>query len=356
MAEKNKALADLRLQEPVPPNEPVIVFGDPTIEGIHWLYTNGTPSKYLCADEGGQVSGGYSMSAEKKLYSITTYSKWWDGAAIPRLRRGDGFSILYNRRLSAHLMMQDKVARTFFNDPDMTDQGLRSRFLISYPKSLEGERPYKSCDITTLPEMAAYFEQLKNILGRPLPLKIDEKTGLELNELEPRTIYFDPDTQQAWIEIYNEIEKQSGPGREFETIPGFAGKAPNHLIRLAGIMALFEDVNRESIPVEYIGRAMQLIEYYLNERLRIVKISEPDLNLENAKKLLEWIQQKRLKILTLPDVYQRGPSRFRTKMQASKVVQVLEDHLWIKRMDNGGVSEFTHKKNANAWRVIDGKI
>ncbi len=356
LAEKNKALFDLRQKEPVPPNEPVIMFGDPTIEGIHWLYTNGTPSKYLCADEGGQVSGGHSMSAEKKLYSITTYSKWWDGAPIPRLRRGDGFSILYNRRLSAHLMMQDKVARTFLNDSEMTDQGLRSRFLISYPKSLEGKRLYNATDITRLPDMVTYFNQLESILDIPLPLKTDEETSLELNELEPRTICLDSEACQMWVELYNEIEKKSGPGRDFESISGFAGKAPNHLIRLAGIMALFEDVHRKTIPVEYIGRASELIEYYLNERLRIVKISEPDQDLENAKVLLKWIQKKGLKVLTLPDVYQRGPSRFRTKNQASKVIQVLESHLWIERINDGGVSEITQKKNADAWRLIDGEV
>ncbi|MCP3933368.1 MAG: DUF3987 domain-containing protein, partial [Bacteroidetes bacterium] len=62
LSEKNEILAELRKNEPIPPHEPLILFSDPTIEGIHNLFLNGTPSKYLCADEGGQVSGGHSMT------------------------------------------------------------------------------------------------------------------------------------------------------------------------------------------------------------------------------------------------------------------------------------------------------
>ena len=356
LSEKNDALAVLRKNQPLPPHEPLIVFSDPTTQGIHGLFMNGTPSKYLCADEGGQVSGGHSMKPEEKTYTATTFSKWWDGAPIDRVRGGDGSSILYGRRLSMHLMMQDKIAAAFFNDEVMRNQGLLSRFLCSFPISLTGHRFYQEYNVSDTVEMLNFYNRVQRILDEPLPLRTDEKTGLALNELEPRTIYLEDNAKKAWIVAYEAIETESGKGRTFESIEGFAGKASNHIIRLAGIMAMFDDITRESVPKEYIDNAIILMEYYLNERMRLTRMAEPNLSLEHAKKLLRWIQEKKLKTVTLPDVYQFGPNRFRNKKQAQDVIRVLEEHFWLVRLKVGGTSEISSKKSNDIWQVNDGEI
>jgi len=356
LSEKNEALAELRKQEPKAPHEPLIMFSDPTTQGIHGLFLNGTPSKYLCADEGGQVSGGHSMKAEEKTYTATTFSKWWDGAPIDRVRGGDGSSVLYGRRLSMHLMMQDKIAAEFFNDDVLRNQGYMSRNLIIYPESLAGQRHYQSYNVADTPEMKKFYEQVQKILETPLPLKIDEDSGLTINELEPRIIYLENDAKTAWVNAYEAIESESGKDRKFESIEGFAGKASNHIIRLAGIMALFDDINRKSIPKRYINNAVELMEYYLNERLRLTKMAEPNHGIEQAKTLLKWIQKKGLKVITLPDVYQLGPSRFRNKQQAQDSIGILINHFWLSMIDGGGISEITGKKSNNIWSINHGKI
>jgi len=354
-SDKSKALAELRKDEPIAPHEPLIMFSDPTIEGIHGLFLNGTPSKFLCADEGGQVSGGHSMTAEKKVYTATTYSKYWDGAPIDRVRGGDGSSVLYGRRLAMHLMMQDQIAAEFFNDPIMRNQGLMSRFLISSPGSLKGSRHYKAYNVAETSGMMTFYEQIKRSLDTPLPLRVDQDTEEKTNELEPRTIFLDDDAKDTWILAYEEIEAESGPGGLFEQIEGFAGKAANHIVRLSGIMALLDDIDRKTIPMEYVGKAINLIMYYLNERLRLAKMSEPNQALEQAKTLLGWIQEKGLKIVTLPDVYQNGPSRFRTKKQAQDSIDVLVNHNWLFHAGSQ-TSEISGKKSNDTWSVNDAKI
>lgn len=356
LSEKNASLEELRKHEPIAPYEPLIIFSDPTVEGIHSLFLRGTPSKYLCADEGGQVSGGHSMTTEKKTYTATTYSKYWDGAPIDRVRGGDGSSVLYGRRLSIHLMMQDKIAAEFFNDEIMRNQGLLSRFLCSFPESLAGQRHYQPWDVSDTPEMQRYYQQIQRNLSEPLPLRVDEKTGDLLNELEPRTVTLEDNAKQAWINAYEVIEAGSGKGRVFESIEGFAGKANNHIVRLAGIMALFDDTTRKTIPKGYVDNAIILMEYYLNERLRLTKMAEPNLSLEQAKTLLNWITDKGLKNVTLPDVYQLGPSHFRNKKQAQDSILILEAHSWLMKVKEGGLSELTGKKSNDTWRVNDGKI
>ena len=356
LSDKNEALAELRKHEPIAPHEPLILFSDPTIEGIHGLFLNGTPSKYLCADEGGQVSGGHSMTTEKKTYTATTFSKWWDGAPIDRVRGGDGSSVLYGRRLSMHLMMQDKIAAEFFNDEVMRNQGLMSRFLIAYPESLTGHRHYQAYNVSDSLEMIRFYEQVQKIIETPFPLRMDENTDLATNELDQKTIYLEDDAKRAWVAAYESIEIESGKGCLFESIEGFAGKAANHIIRLAGIMAMFDDINRKSISKEYIDNAVVLMEYYLNERLRLTKIAEPNIELEQAKILLKWIQEKGLKVVTLPDVYQNGPSRFRNKKQAESTIIILVNHCWLTEIEGGGISEISGKKSNNIWRVNHAEI
>jgi len=355
LTEKNDALSELRRTMPKPPYVPLMVFSDPTVQGIHKMFEAGTPSKYLCADEGGQISGGHSMRAEEKTYTATIYSKYWDGAPIPRVRGGDGVSVLYGVRLSMHLMMQDKVAAAFFNDDVMRDQGLISRFLITYPLSLTGTRRYIETNVSEAPGMWAFYERIREILSAPLPLRIDEESGEALNELEPRTIYLDEDAKRLWIEAYGDIEAASGKGRPFESIEGFAGKSANHMIRLAGVMAMFDDIDRKTIPKQYMENAIALIEYYLNERMRVSGMAAPNLEIENAKTLLSWIQERGLQVVTLPDVYQFGPNRFRHKSQAEAVARTLENHRWL-IPTSGVTSDLSNKKSNNAWMVNNAEI
>jgi len=204
--------------------------------------------------------------------------------------------------------------------------------------------------------MQRYYQQIQRNLEEPLPLREDEKTGEFLNELEPRIITLDGDAKQAWIQAYEAIEAESGKGREFESIEGFAGKASNHIIRLAGIMALFDDITCLTIARPYIENAIILMEYYLNERLRLTKMAEPNFELEQAKTLLKWVQDKGLKVVTLPDIYQLGPNRIRNKNQAQTSVRILENHHWLLKKGDGGTSELTDKKSKEAYEVNHGEI
>jgi len=354
MQDKTDQLVVLQKEEPEQPYDPQVVLSDSTIEGLHKLFLKGTPSKFLCADEGGQFAGGYSMSAEKKKYTATIYSKYWDGAEINQVRSGDGSSILYGKRLSMLLMMQDKIAADFFNDETMRNQGLISRFLCAYPESLKGKRQYQEKDVSICEEMTAFYTKVQENLDVPMPLKINEKTGRKLNEVAPRTICLENNAKQAWISIYNEIESESGAGGQFESIEGFAGKAAAHILRLAGIIALFEDITRETVPLKYMENAIYLMRYYLKERLRISAMAEPDMEIEKAKKLLKWIQKKGLKVVTLPDVYGSGPRACRSSKKARASVKILEEHFWLTSKTEGGVSEFDGRKSNNAWTVNNG--
>jgi hypothetical protein len=299
----------------------------------------------LFADEGGLFTGGFSMSAEKMLYSAAGYSKFWDGSRVDRIRAGSEMEGLYGRRLTMHLMMQEQPAAEFFNNELLVNQGFMSRVFVACPGSLIGTRHYNTTDPNQTPEMQRFNDHIAALLEKDLPLKQDKKTGRVLNELEPRKIQLLQDAKALWVLVYEAIESESGNGSLFETIPGFAGKAAEHCLRLAGIMAVFENPDTRTVNKDQIKRASDLITYYLNERARIKAMSAPDLALIRAQELLAWLKDRKAETVILKEVYQKGPSKLRTADEARAAIKTLEDHFWLIP---------TVKKNE--WRLQDAEV
>ena len=134
--------ADLAALGPQPerPLEPVLICGDPTVEGLIKLLGRGQPTAGMFSAEGGQFIGGHGMAVEHKLKTASTLSELWDGRVIRRVRAGDDTLILPGRRVSAHLMAQPDVAAMLLSDPLLAEQGLLSRVEVLAPESTAGTR------------------------------------------------------------------------------------------------------------------------------------------------------------------------------------------------------------------------
>ncbi len=113
---------------------------DPTIQGSARKFAEGQPSLGIFSDEAGQFLGGYAMKSENKQHTLAALNDAWQGNPIRRTLGGKGSSVLYGRRLSAHLMIQPIVARIFMSDRLAGDTGSLPRFLICEPASTIGTR------------------------------------------------------------------------------------------------------------------------------------------------------------------------------------------------------------------------
>ncbi len=108
--DRTAATADLDALglEPKPPVLPTVIVSDPTVEGVHKLFATGKMSLGMFSDEGGQFLGGFGMSKDNRLKTISTLSSLWDGTPINRTRAGDETTTLFGRRFTVHLMVQPK--------------------------------------------------------------------------------------------------------------------------------------------------------------------------------------------------------------------------------------------------------
>lgn len=339
---EKKAALDGLGDPPEPPLLPNLLAADPTSEGLFKLFANGQPSLGLFSDEGALFIGGAALMRDARLRTIGALSKLWDGRPLDRVRSGDGASVLFDRRLSLHLMMQPLVAAELFSDPIFADQGFLSRVLCAWPETTAGTRRYRSEDASQDPAIRRYWDVLKALLERPYPLREGTR-----NELMPRLLPLADPAKAAWIQYCDAIEAQLGSGQPLEPIRGFANKAAEHAARIAGVLAVIENQAATVIELPQVQAGIALMDYYLTEMLRIQETGAVDPDIRLAERLLDWARGYEAIYPRL--ICQYGPNAIREAETAKRLCRLLENHGWLTKIEGGAVLEGVHRRNV--WRV-----
>ena len=309
-------------QRPTAPVMPLFIVSEPSTEAIQRQLIIGLPSIGLVNDEGGQFLGGYAMSAEKRLGTLTTLSRLWDRGEFDRVRIGDGSGSYYGRRLTLHLMVQPAVASSLLADPLAREQGFLARCLVSFPQSTAGQRRYTETDIAQTPAYRAYTQRMTALLDQAWPLYAE-------NELDPPLIALTPSAKSTWVAIYNDIERGLGANGRLAPVRSLASKAPEHIARLAGTSAVFD--GDAQIDSSHIDRAAKLMQHYLAEALRLWGAGQVTAELKLAQEVLNWLRDKMGpgRVIPMADIYRKGPPAIRSAGTARKVLHVLVQHGWV---------------------------
>lgn len=328
LKEKKDALMHLG-PPPESPISPIMIVDEPTYEGMIKAFVNGWPSVGLFNDDAGQFIGGHAMNKENQLKTLAGFSKLWDGATITRTRAGDGNYALYGRRFSLHLMIQPVVSSILFKNDLFTQQGFLNRCLCAFPESEIGNRKYKGINLNEADELIQYSRMMVQILETDLPLTDGTK-----NELNPRKISMNAKAKAEWERFVNHVEKLCKPGEHFSPAMGFVSKAGEHLGRIAGVLALTENLDAGEIKIEPVEAGIALVEYYISDKLRLgaLSMSHPDLLL--AEKLLEWSLIRNKPIYPVL-VYTFGPRPIRNKATAERIIKILLDHGQFRQIRSG---------------------
>ncbi|MEX0279585.1 MAG: YfjI family protein, partial [Arenibacterium sp.] len=330
------AEADLRNLgvPPTAPISPIRKTSEPTLEGLIKLFQTGQPSLGLFSDEGGGFLGGHAMNSDNRLKTVAGLSKCWGGDPIDRVRAGDGASILYGRRLAMHLMVQPVAARPLLSDPVANGQGFLARFLITEPPSAIGTRLGDTgarCGGAAIDAVSARINQ---ILLAQLPTK-DESP----QELEPRTLPLSQKARQLLFGYYQATEQAQAPGGELEQVRAFASKSPEQAARIAGVLALWSNLEAPEVTGPQMSDAIEIAQFYLGEAKRLSEAATVSAETERADALRWWILESWPKIAAnigrdkqniLPsDVVQYGPGSMREAATVRKLMVTLAAHGWL---------------------------
>jgi hypothetical protein len=214
---KNAAL-DALGPEPVAPLSHLMTADEVSFEAVIKKMLTGQPTFGLWTDEGGQFFGGYSMKDDNKVSTISNLSKLWDGSSITRIRAtNDETSVLKNRRLSGHWMIQPTLACKIFRDKESRGQGMLARMLICYPTTTRGTRLFRPDDAKTVQDIAAFEDHILAILRRPLPLVEGTR-----NELEPPLLGMSDGAQSVWKAFHDYVEVEQAPDRQLSSLSDWA--------------------------------------------------------------------------------------------------------------------------------------
>ena len=319
-------------QRPTAPVMPLFIVSEPSTEAIQRQLIIGLPSIGLVNDEGGQFLGGYAMSAEKRLGTLTTLSRLWDRGEFDRVRIGDGSGSYYGRRLTLHLMVQPAVASSLLADPLAREQGFLARCLVSFPQSTAGQRRYTETDIAQTPAYRAYTQRMTALLDQAWPLSAE-------NELDPPLIALTPSAKSTWVAIYNDIERGLGANGRLAPVRSLASKAPEHIARLAGTFAVFD--GDAQIDSSHVDRAAKLMQHYLAEALRLWGAGQVTAELKLAQEVLNWLRDKMGpgRVIPMADIYRKGPPAIRSAGTARKVLHVLVQHGWVSPAEHPTANE-----------------
>ena len=313
------------------PREPSLTLVDATIEGIINQLRIGTPSIGIMSDEGGQVLGGYAMKSENKLKSSADLSKFWDGASIRKFRASSPPIVLSSRRVTLHLMMQPGVAQAALGDAIFRDQGFLSRTLVVWPDSRIGRRFSSENEASQAARREArevvdvFGTRITELLNTPLPTRPGND-----QELDPGLLCLSKEARRLLLAFYNRVEAAQQEGQAFATIRGFASKAVEQGGRIAAVLTLFADPHASEVSSETMSNALNLMDWYLGEALRILDTASVSQDLRDAETLRCWLIENRTgDAIDVRTTSRLCPNRFRTSERVKQLFAILEEHGWL---------------------------
>ncbi len=350
-AERAASQADLEAlgTEPEPPLKPYLTSTEPTLEGLHKLYAVGQPGLGVFSDEGGGFLGGHGMSKENRLRTLAGLSDLWGGEPIKRVRAGDGASTLFGRRLAMHLLVQPVAAQELLADPLALGQGFLARFLLAQPPSAIGTRLARAN--LTGPALELFAAPMVELLSAHKPMAEGTR-----QELERRVLCLSKIAKDLLWEFYQATEKEQAAGGSLETCTGFASKSPEQACRIAGVLALWEDLNAPEITGATMANGIALAQYYLSEAKRLADSAIISHETAEAEKLRLWlidnwpgiasgIGRDSSKILP-GDILQRGPGSLREKKRVSACIRQLVEAGWLAPLPEGTLIDGAQRREA----------
>lgn len=335
---KAKTIADARQmiddigEEPTRPLSPAIILNEPTIEGFLKSAEHSHASRAIITDEAGAILGGHSMTPEKKQYTITTLSKLWDASSITMVRVGRETPTIRHKRLTMHLMGQSVIINPLLADPLAQGQGFLARFLTVSAPPRAGFRELKTRAAPS--DYQALNAWTNHIYGLLSERPVYFQSGTD-NELKPETLELDDEAFKAWATFADEIEKAQRPEGRYAEMKPFASKAAEHVLRIAGIFTVIENPRgTRNINGATLARAVELIQYYTDEHLRLIEQTSADPRLVGAARLIEWIKANRGAYFCTTDLRQSAPrGTRRSKGDLERHLETLCEHNHIQEVD-----------------------
>jgi len=320
---------------PLPPIQPLLTCDEPTGPGMLRLFAEAMPALGLFSDEGATFLGGWAMQEENQASTGGMLSKLWDGSPIKRIRsdKDSPATILYNRRLSVHLMIQPDLAGKLLGNKAVRSQGLLSRILPVAPRSLKGTRFWKEPTEEHRTDLRRYQDHLGRLLSTDFRF-LDETT----RRLDLDIVRLTPEAKAALVKFSDHCEGCMGPGGKYEQIADFASKMSENAVRMAAVVSFFRngpELVAKGLSEKAIGAGIALMEFYAGEAARLYGAPSMDDDTANAVALIDWIRKRELPRVGVRFLNRAGPVQTRAAATLKRAIEVLVEHQHLVKITGG---------------------
>jgi hypothetical protein len=220
------------------------------------------PSAGLVSDE---AAGILNSKGESDMASL---DRLWDGGSIDVVGRTKHESFfLHDPRLTLSLMVQPIVFDRFLQLKGEMAKGigLMSRTLLSRPDTPYGKRIFKHQKDRSTVWIDLFNKQIKKFLTH-------SHSNFENRDENRKTLYFEPDAQKFWEDIYNAVELDMAPNGTLEHEREFANRIGEHVARLSALFHFFECGDKNdltganvAIPKSTVQAAADIVDWHSKE-------------------------------------------------------------------------------------------
>jgi len=300
-------LIELEKEKPMPPTVPRLIYSDATPEALTNNLAKAWPSGGIVSSEGGIVFGAHGMNKETIMRNLATYNVLWDGGTYQSDRKTvDSFS-LHGARLTIALQVQEVTLRSFFDRSQglARGSGFLARFLMSYPESTQGYRPFITAP-ANWPHLAVFHRRITAILEKPSLIMPD-------GSLMPTVVPLSPEAKVLWIQHHDVIEKELRTGGLLQDVRDVASKVMDNAARLAGLFHVFDGDGAGTISVKHMQAACTIAIWHLHESQRFFREIALPVEMMNAERLDRWLlsvcKKENVSTIGRRRVQQSGPVR-----------------------------------------------
>jgi putative DNA primase/helicase len=259
------------------------------------------------------------MAKDSAMRNLGLLNVLWDGGTHSVGRRTSESFTVRGARLTIALQVQEGTLRSFLDKSGTLarDTGFLARFLIAWPESTQGYRPFTDPP-TNWPHTSNFNKRIAEILSNPVAM--DDEGGLI-----PNLLTFTPNAKAAWIKFHDDIESELTSSGEFYNVRDVASKSADNAARMAALFQVFEyGLNSTDIELHCFEAASRIVAWHLNESRRFFSELALPRELADAMLLDRWA------ITKLSNTFIQQLTLLQ-KLQGQSQQKVVVEHLHINK-------------------------
>lgn len=322
-------IEELEQDKPGIPATPTLLVNDITSERLPVLMSENNERMGLFADEGGifeTMAGRYS----KGVPNLDIFLQGYPGSYVRIDRGGRPPITLQHPALSLCVFSQTEVLSGLGDKPGFRGRGLLGRFLYLIPPSNLG---YRRLQTTPIPDAVS------NTYYRHISALLQKTPAMGEHGPHPHALLLSLGAFQEWKEFALGIEATMRPGGGLESMTDYAGKVPGHAARIAGLLHCAKhaegDPQATAISQETMGRALGIMAALVEHAKYAYGLVGADPRLEDAKKVLNWIEKNNLTSFSARDAHNAMQSRFKTVETLNEALEILGERFYIGEVEQG---------------------